>query len=259
MNAVMIDNISTYKNKSHPLIQFDTACQECSLGKNNKLSHTKAVRGSGPDDLSKVKLIVISDHTGYYERLHKYAFFDNQLSTKPEDKAEWLNAGALLRRSLNKLFNLDTYTDCWMTNVIKCEPGHNTISSDHLKVCSKHLVNELQYLDIYCPTAPILIAGNKAFKSFKSLVPGVINEKSTLQELRRRSDLYYKHHHLCFTMNPAAISKCEFRVEKEVYYYNNDTFVADYQSYPILVGSPLYHWCQDLLIIKDDILNHNSL
>ena len=250
----MIDNISTYKNKAHPLIEFNTTCQDCSLGNTNKLNYTKAVRGAGPDDLTKVKLIVISDHPGFYECKSKYPFFDNQLATKPEERSEWLNAGALLRRSLNKLFNLDTYTDCWLTNVIKCEPGHNTMSSDHLKVCSKHLVNELHYLNMYCPTAPILIAGNKAFKSFKSLVPGVINEKSTLQELRRRSDLYYKNHHLCFTMNPAAISKCEFRVEKEVYYYNNDVFVADYQSYPILVGSPIWMWLEDLKILSEHFL-----
>lgn len=256
-----MDNLDTYKRKPHPLIKFPVDCQDCSLGKFNTVVKNRTVSGSGPNDLTKVKLIVISDHPGFYENKAscKYSFFDNQLATKPEERSEWLNAGALLRRSLNKLFNLDTYTDCWLTNVIKCEPGHNTMSSDHLKVCSKHLVNELQYLNIYCPTAPILIAGNKAFRSFKSLVPGVINEKSTLQELRRRSDLYYKNHHLCFTMNPAAISKCEFRVEKEVYYYNNDVFVADYQSYPILVGSPVWHFCEDLLIIKDDILNQNNI
>lgn len=235
--------IETCYRQQHPLIKFGTDCKDCNLHSN------KSIRGCGPIDLKLIKLIVVSDHPGFYEKQRGYPFVDNQAG-KIEDKQQWLNAGALLRLSLSKLFDLDTYTDCWMTNAIKCEPGDKNIMPDNIKICSNHLLDELYVLSTYVPNAPILIAGNKALAAFKLIASDTLNKNADLNSLRRTNNLRYKNHPLVFTFNPAAVSKCQFRIETNSYEYMGDTFISDYKNYPILVGSPYWMFLQDLLMLK---------
>lgn len=244
----MVNVIPTsYGLPEHPLFRFNRECSDCTLSCKN------AVGGSGPLDLNLVKLIIISDHPGYYEKMRGFNFVNNQVKIKgqtDDKKSEWLNAGALIRLCLVNMFGLNTYNDCYMTNVIKCEPGKNNITASHLKICSKYIKEELATLDLYCPTAPILIAGNKAFKSLKELVPDLISSNYALQDCRRRQGLYYKAHPLVFTVNPAAVCKSTFRIETEVYRYDDLIYIPTKKDYPILVGSPVWMFCKDLELIS---------
>lgn len=245
-------NIPTsYGLEEHPLFKFNRGCNDCSLSCN------KAVGGSGPLDLSLVKLIVISDHPGHYEALRGFSMVNNQIQSKSDinnnRRNEWLNAGALLRMSLSNMYNLNTYNDCYITNVIKCEPGKNNITANHLAVCSKYIKEELNKFDIYCPTVPILIAGNKAFKGLKLLMPDLISTNYGLQDCRRRKGLYYNQHPLVFTVNPAAVARSTFRIETEIYKYDDLIYVPTWKNYPVLTGSPLNHWIEDLKFLSEYI------
>lgn len=238
---------TNYKCK-HPDISFNTYCQNCTLGKNNKKG--SAIGGAGPINLKEIKLIVISDYPTFNDKFKGTPFTDNQRTySRTDEKAQWLNGAALLRASIQNLYNIDSYTQCWMTYAIKCEPGKNTIKPEHLKICKSHLQDELHWLNEQVPTAPILIAGTQAFAAIKMLLPNVIESRSKLQSLRRTT-LKYLGHPLCITVNPNIISKCQFRIEKEVYEYNDDIFVSKYTNYPVLVGSPYWFWCEDLKILQ---------
>jgi hypothetical protein len=241
----MIEN--SYK-RQHPDILFNTYCNNCQLGKNNKKG--TAIGGAGPLSLAEVQLIVISDYVNFNDKFKGTPFTDNQKVNKTEEKNQWLNGAALLRASIQNLYGLDSYNQCWMTYAIKCEPGNNTIKDEYLRICKDHLQTELHYLNQFAPTAPILVLGGKAFAAMKILLPNVIDKKDNLQSLRRRIDLKYLNHPLCFSVNPNVISKCQFRLEKEVYEYNEDIFVSNYVNYPVLVGSPYWVWKEDLKVLQ---------
>jgi uracil-DNA glycosylase family 4 len=237
---------TSYGLEEHPLFKFNRECSDCSLS-------NKAVGGCGPLDLTLVKLIVISDYPGFYEKAKGQVFVNNQIRNKndTDDKRnEWLNAGALLRSCLVNMFKLNTYNDCYMTNVIKCDPGKNLVTANHLKVCSKYIKEELNQLDLYCPKAPILIAGTKAFKSLKQLMPDLMSTNYGLQDCRRREGLFYNDHPLVFTMNPAACSKATMRIETEVYTYDKLVYVPTYTNYPILEGNPINVFCRDIELLN---------
>lgn len=251
-----ITDIDSYNRLPHPLISFDRSCKDCTLGNSNTTDKTKCVGGAGPNDLSLVKLIIISDHPGFYEQQRGMPFVNNQIKYKGDSSEkfnEWLNAGALLRMTLSNMFNLNTYNDCYMTNVIKCEPGKNLISNVHIKTCVKYLKQELNILDYHCPTAPILIAGNKAFKSFKQICSDLQSSKFGLQDCRRRTGLVYNQHPLVFTVNPASCCKTTFRIETDIYKYDDLIYIPTKKDYPILVGSPIWMWLRDLELLSEHI------
>jgi uracil-DNA glycosylase family 4 len=238
---------TSYGLEEHSVFKFNRECNDCLL------SCKKAVGGAGPIDLTLIKLIVISDYPGFYEKAKGHPFVNNQIRNKndTDDKRNaWLNAGALIRSCLVNMFQLNTYNDCYMTNVIKCDPGKNTVTSNHLKVCSKYIKEELNQLDLHCPKTPILIAGNKAFKSLKQLMPDLISTNYGLQDCRRREGLFYNEHPLVFTVNPAAVSKSTFRIETEVYTYDELVYVPTYTNYPILEGGPVWVFCKDLELLN---------
>jgi uracil-DNA glycosylase len=238
---------TSYKYK-HPNIAFNIYCNNCLLGKNNKKG--TAIGGAGPIDLTKVKLIVISDYPTFSDKFKGTPFTDNQKTfNRTDEKAQWLNGAALLRTAIQNLYNLDSYTECWMTYVIKCEPGKNTVKPEHLNICKNHLQDELHWLNEQAPNAPILITGTKAFATMKNLLPNVIGRDSNLQS-SRRTILKYLGHPICVTVNPNIISKCQFRIEEDVYEYNEDVFVSKYTNYPILVGSPYWLFIKDLEILQ---------
>lgn len=238
---------TSYGLEEHPLFKFDRNCNDCSL------TCKKAVSGAGPNDLTLVKLIVISDYPSFLERVKNQPMVNNQIRNKndSDDKRnEWLNAGALLRSCLVNMFKLNTYNDCYITNVIKCDPNKNIVTANHLKVCSKYIKEELNQLDLYCPKAPILIAGTKAFKSLKQLMPDLMSTNYGLQDCRRRDGLFYNDHPLVFTMNPAACSKATMRIETEVYTYDELVYVPTYTNYPILEGNPINVFCRDIELLN---------
>ncbi len=257
----------TYLGNSHPLIAFNRDCVACSAGakreyyngqKEEKEPKEKAVSGAGPDDLSQVKLIVISDFAGPYEATSGYPFVSNRDGQSDRLKNGLLrsnNAGAFLRMALEMMFNLDTYHDVWCTNAMKCNPGKNKpLFSTQVKPCSQlWLQNELLVLDQFVPTVPILVAGGTAFEAVKCIYPeeGKLLNELKLNGCRRRTNLTLGQHPAVFTLNPSRAARCEPKIETgyklkkgRVHVTSNDWL------YPPLPGSPLYSYLKDLRCLR---------
>jgi hypothetical protein len=263
---------SAYCGEPHPIIPINTGCMGCQLGyvrtarnaqqaeeENPQYSHV--VPGAGPDDLSKVRLIVVSDFAGHWEALNKYPFFDTHKASGERFKKGLLrpyNAGGYLRMILNKLYGLDTYHDCWLTNALKCDPGkRKPLVNTHVKPCTlKWLKIELEHLEEHCPKIPMLIAGTTAFEALKLLYKehsGMLSDLK-LNGCRRRKDIVIGGRHVVFTLNPARPARCAPRFESNVRYKDGQYVVKKNDWVPpelYLPGSPNYSFVQDLLILRD--------
>lgn len=260
----------TYKKESHPVIEMDDQCLKCELGVRTKrinnsppgrkeegrLRHC-SVGGAGPDDLSKVKLIILSDHPGHYESRETHVFPMVDISLEQNSSKGMLrsrNAGAFLRRALNLMFDLDTYNDCWITNAVKCNPFEQSIiESKHLKPCvNQWLISEFSLLKEYCPTAPLLVAGSHAFRACKLMYR---KDAAFLQQLglngcRRRGDIVLDGRPVIFTDNPAKICRCEAMIETEVKTKKGRVSVTK-NDWFYLPGSPVYGFVEDLKFLSD--------
>ncbi len=252
------DSSSLYTGQQHPKIHFDPKCEACALGKGGS-EETPAVGPGGPNDLTKVKLIVISDHPGYYEMKHGYPFYSNDgervpkqdRNGRPTSLEGWRNAGSLMRTSLEQMYQLDTYQEVWFTNAIRCDPGkEKKIGAPHLRACtSTWTINELSYLDEAVPNAPILIAGSEAFKSIEYWATEFFRELKKLGGLsacRRRDDLFWKRHPVVFTYNPASICRNEARIEEDFIQRGSILKVKAVRPLPVFIGSPLWMFANDL-------------
>lgn len=247
---------SSYKlgSDKHPLIPFDRKCKGC------RLTTDAAVNGGGPDDLTAVRLIVISDYTGHYETEENYPMYSNdpnrarrKLKTGRYSLEGLRNAGSVLRYTLKLLFNLDTYEDCWITNAIKCDPKRNTPTESDVKDCVTHWLNqELEIVSEYAPTAPILIAGRLAFKSLKTLDPALGKTLTNLKESRKTSHHRLGEHPLVFTFNPAPVAKSAFRVETDLRIDTDDCLdVTNLRTIePPLIGSAEWDFRNDLEYLR---------
>lgn len=263
---------STYCGEAHPIIPMDTQCKLCPLGNireyrnsnqenpdNPVYSHV--VPGAGPDDLSQVRLIVISDFAGHWEAQNKYPFFDTHKASGERFKKGLLrayNAGGYIRMILKYIYGLNTYHDTWMTNALKCDPGkRKPLVNVHVKPCSlQWLKLELQHLEEHCPQAPLLIAGGTAFEAVKLLY----KEQATylnqlkLNGCRRRKDIVLGGRPTVFTLNPARPARCSPRFESDVRYVKEQYVVKKNDWIPpelYLPGSPNYSFVQDLLILRE--------
>lgn len=245
----------TYRSQAHPAIAFSRQCTECELGKNC------AVGGAGPDRLSEIKLIVVSDHPGHYEQECGYPFFDNAEQRRPRYNRKtgqtslegWKNAGALLRDQLGQQFGLDTYRHCWLTNAVKCDPGKNKIKDKNAKTCAlKWFCQEMAILDEAAPEVPILFAGSYAYKAIAYIDKELSLKLGTSLRAHRLTNHWrWRAHPLVFTYNPAAVAKSEPRIETEIGLTLNQTYkVNKVQPLPPLVGSPQWMFARDLEMLR---------
>lgn len=242
---------------------FNRECDACSL------SCKEAVGGVGPDNFNDIKLIVISDYVGAYELKCGYPMYENDKERAPKTDRfgvprslpGWKNAGALLRSSLNELYGLDTYNDCYITNALKCDPKSVKPTAKHIKVCViQWLLDELAMLDEQCPSVPILVAGTQAFNALK-MIDSTLNKELTggLQKYRRTNHYRLKQHPLVFTFNPAAVARNEGRIETDIQRQHNFRVkVTEVQQLPVFVGSPLWHFKRDLMML-DQFLHSREL
>jgi len=245
----------TYDGLSHPSIKFEPTCKNCSLG---HPTEAKAIRGSGPDDISKVKLIVLSDYPGYYEAKAGYNQYPNDEERQPKYNPRtrqttlegWRNSGSFIRNVLETYFRLDTYEQVWFTNVLKCPLENQTATDKHIRICTTSwLVQEIAAITKVAPNIPILVAGTVAYKGIKFLDPELNRTlPSSLPDARRTTSFRYQGHPLVFTYNPAAVSKGECRVETEVGVIRNtdDYVVTATKPIPILTGSPIWMFLKDI-------------
>jgi hypothetical protein len=271
------ETMTTYlSNGVHPEIKYLKDCRKCQLGI-NRAEHNQrvlergddddsrssdqeeyCVGGAGPHDLTKVKLIVISDYPGHFEVLHNQPMYDIRESRDERRKGllQSKNAGAILRTGLSLMYGLDTYTECWITNAIKCNPKTVTPSDNaHLKVCAfSWLSSELFILDNYVPKCPILVAGSKAFQAVKFIYKEEREflESRGLHGCRRRKDIKLGEHPAVFTFNPAVAARSEPRIETTVKSSKGRLWVNHNDwLYPLLPGSPLQKFIDDLRMLED--------
>jgi hypothetical protein len=252
------------RSGEHPLIRHNPDCVACALGK-NRVRHNEvhkddekvplqfSVGGAGPDDLTKVKLIVVSDLVGHYECLSNEPMHDvsGDREERKRGLLQPLNAGAFLRMSLNLMYGLDTYSDCYITNAVKCNPNQlKPLENPHMRPCaSTWLDTEFHILDEYVPDVPILCAGSLAFKALCYIFK---NESKQLLEIkhnncRRRKDLKLGDHPLVVTFNPAVAARSMPKIETAV----KETKVGITPTrnewlFPQLPGSPVDRFIKDL-------------
>jgi len=200
----------TYKRQSHPALPFDWQCRRCKFGGDE----SGAVGGAGPDDLSQVRLLVISDYPGHLELQAGYPFVAQAPVYKADRRRKlrlrWANAGAALRYALGEL-GLNGYTDCWLTNALKCNPRADTgkVKENELDPCSKAwLHQEVWTLHELHPKLPIWLAGSQALKAFQRTFKW--QNKGSINDLRRRVH-WWLDHPVVVTWNPAAYCRSEFR------------------------------------------------
>ena len=235
----------TYDSLPHPEVYFDNNCTKCVLG------NEYAVGGAGPDDLTKVKLIVISDHAGAYEAKEHYPQVPNSLV---QFKRQTLiprprNSGQLLRDTIEELFDLCTWSEVWITNAIRCDPNHKgnnvNITERLLKVCANSwLREEIDLLSKHAPTAPILIAGSKALVSMQQLYKSDFPQER-LDKLLRRNSYRFREHPLAFTLNPAIYAKSEPKLETRMGIHRGKLVVSGIQSLATLMPSPIQDFQKD--------------
>ena len=258
----------SYNKQQHCLIKTDPACTVCELGKvrdrhnlefveaDKAENIEQAVGGAGPEDLTQVKLIVISDFPGTYEARAGHPMVDIRESRAERKKGLLtpLNAGAQLRMALQLMYGLDTYNDCWVTNALKCNPGaRKPIENKHVKPCVQQWLSaELTILDKYCPAAPILVAGGQAFKAVLLLYKQEAIELKSygLNGCRRRKGLMLGRHPAVFTFNPAGAARSMPKIETEIASRNGKLVVKSNEwLYPPLPGSPTDKFIKDLHLL----------
>ena len=259
----------TYQREQHPLIECSYTCDHCELGKRKQRLNQFPMRpkdprhftvpGAGPDDLSKVRLIILSDHSGHYESNEKNIHPMVDMSLQQNERVKGIlkprNAGAFLRMALNLMFGLDTYHDCWITNAVKCNPfDQKIIESRHIKPCvSQWLTSEFLVLQEHCPDAPLLVAGTQAFRACKLMFK---QERKLLKEYglngcRRRGNITLGGRPAIFTENPSKIARAEPRIESSISVKDGVTTVDRNEwLYPPLPGSPVASFINDLKFLE---------
>jgi hypothetical protein len=162
------------------------------------------------------------------------------------------NAGALLRKLLEELFELDSYQEVLYLNAIKCNPGPNTIKeAHHLKPCvAKWLQQDFYTVDKLIPKeVPLLVAGNKAFQALKYIYPeeGKLLKSLGLNGCRRRHDLKVRGRPTIFMYNPATYARGEGKIETEMT-FKGGIMVCEKSKwwFPPVVGSPLWFAFKDI-------------
>lgn len=226
-----------------PNLNFNTSCTNCSL------STGKAVGGVGPSDLSRVKLIVISDHPNSQDEKDLTPF--SPASRMPPHYSQsriikWHNSGGFIRSELHRLFKLES-EDCYFTYAVKCNPRNSKANAKHFKQCSATwLTQELSLLNQFSSHCPILVAGREALQTIQFARPSLAKLGSSIRTLRRSSSYFLDDHPLVFTINPLLAASSVPRFENHIVGIS----VNSIKELPYLPGSPNQIFVDDLLVLK---------
>jgi len=192
---------------------MDLGCRACPFGKDG----AGPVGGAGPDDLKAVRLLVVSDYPGHYEVQAKHPFASKpavyRVNAKQKVQLRWMNAGEALRTAL-RILGLNGYTDCWLTNALKCSPAADSgkVKENELDVCTKlWFYDEVMTLHEVNPQLPIWLAGGQALAGFRRTFK--LFQQTSINDLRRQVH-WWMGHPVVVTWNPAAYCRSEFREAK---------------------------------------------
>lgn len=245
--------MTKYTSWFRETFNFNNYCKSCALAHSDQQENPPIAGTTETTDLTQLKLIVISDHPGYYEVKNKYCMYDNAKERQKNPLAR-MNAGAYLRQIIES-WNINSHTEVYYTNAVKCEPGNKTVLDAHINLCRrKWLLPELIKLDSLCPTAPILICGTNAFNSMRSLMKEtMIDDKASLNKYRRQI-LHYNQHPVVATFNPSSVAGSIPRIEtQDITKLNTIDSVIDLPPLPV---SPTTIYLADLQILKDLLCNN---
>lgn len=234
-----------YRTRQHPDLPFKRDCQECSLNGVNHNPPELAVGPAGPDDLTKTKLIVLSDHPGTYESELGFPMVDNRrISTqKPPPR----NAGSMLRFLLSDMFGLDTYHDVLWENALRCQRKENEITSSQLRKCFMcWLSKDFKILDRIIPEVPLLIAGKHAFRALSLIDPERWSQAKGGLHNHRRSIHRASNRPVVVTINPAPVGRSIPRIETSF----SGSCPQDIFSFPLLLGTAEWHMRRDLEYLR---------
>jgi hypothetical protein len=245
-----------YRNEPHPLIPFDRSCEACTL------SCGKAVPGAGPADLSKVKLIVLSDYPGPYEQQYGWPQVPAPYVRYEEDKAKqkrrrvkfpWKNSGEFLRLILKEELGLDPWEEVFYTNGVQCSPFRGkekiNINLTHIRPCvNRHVRKMIEALDDNCPYAPIVVAGGKAaLPAFNLLYD---TKFKSIQSMLHVKDVIVEERRVAFTNNPAAVAKGEARLISSMVTSNGVFQPSKVRPWKLL-GTPQWHFVNSIKWLED--------
>lgn len=225
------------------LLDFNSKCRACPLAHSDQ-DKDPAIPGACMGELKDLKLVLISDHPGYYEVKNKYPMYDNQQDTDKKKRKRNPNAGSFIRTVLES-WGLNSYRDVYITNAVKCNPGANSIIESHVKLCKRTWLDlELALIDKANKTVPILCLGRHAFTALKLLVPQLrdYNLNDT-----RRDVWYYRAHPIVFSFNPASVATSVARIETK----DPKVSTLDFSlKLPLLEVSPQTVYLKDLEYIR---------
>lgn len=209
---------SVYLENRHPLIPFDRTCTGCAA------QCGKAVPAAGPDDFTKIKLIVMTDYPGKFDLEQGWPQVPNSLVLTKKDRAKKIppgpNSGQFIRDLLTEMFGLCTFSEVWFTNAIKCDPNfenrHLVVTDRIIRSCNKQWgFTEFALLDRFVPNVPILVAGSKALKALQ-LMYGAECPSGSLNSYLRRTDLKIANHPMICCYPPAAYAKSVGNIETQI-------------------------------------------
>jgi len=127
------------------------------------------------------------------------------------------NSGAFIRDLIASEFGVDTFTQMWTTNALKCDPNSKgrklTTTARQLGICTSQWGQaEFATLDRYCPNVPILAAGSWALKLVKLIYQHSCPDGS-VNDLLRGKGLYAGTHPLVVSYNPATYARSYSQIE----------------------------------------------
>jgi len=241
------------------LPDFDSNCNNCAL------SCGSAIGGHTFGGLSNVNLIIIAPFPSREELKKGFSFAPN-LKTESIDKP---NAGRFFQYSTIFHFDWDVhfpqtlkpfYDKIAFTNILKCSPfdsrGDKVDIKDHyIRSCKiKWLEKEINVISKYNPTCPILLCGTEAAK--------LLHPNQKLYSSRRTVFTYNSTHPTLITFNPLDISRyTAMDISSSSLNLKGKLSVQSTKPIkPVIVGSPTWHWNQDMILIKKLVVtNYNNV
>ena len=237
---------SSYR-QPHPDFPINPWCQACELHRCDQDPPVAALASNLPDELEKVRLVVISDYPGPYEAELGHLFVDNRLIAGLEEAPR--NAGSMIRYLLSDMFALDPYQEVFWTNALRCQRKSGEITPNQLRTCVRLWTKaDFERIDQVLPEVPVLVAGKYAFHSLSLLDPDRWKETGDLHAYRRGVHRL-RNHPLVVTINPAAVGRAVPRLETG-WRKEGKRQVPVLWEMPLMVGSAEWHARRDLEYLR---------
>lgn len=245
--------ITDYKYRLHTA---DGKCKRCDL------STGCSIFGHSYLPFSNIELIVVSAYPAAEEIKQGITLASNQ----PKDKMDLMNTGRFFRSFITYVFDQDPtfpselkpfYERIFFTNMIKCSPmvrkEQREVKSQHINICKDWLELEIEEIEGYNFTVPILLAGTEASK--------LLHKDMTVYANRRKVHHYKERHACVISLNPAEVLRYSLKTIKESKVLQDGRLRVQDVAYwkPIPFGESRWHFKRDLELIKEQVVLNYQL